>query len=198
MVTNTAIYHWTMSDVTSPPQKIFEPHSSLLGAQIINYRASGDEKWLVLVGISGNATNPSAFKVQGAIQMYSREQGVSRPIEGHTAAFAELKLDGHQKPTKLFWFFVRTATGVKLHIVEIDHQAPDPPFMKKAVDVSQKHGIVYLITKYGFIHLYDLQSGACIYMNRGRWRTSVECGLANNGQGAHLMVNCLRASHKWL
>lgn len=66
--------------------------------------------------------------------------------------------------------------------MEIDHTAPDPPFAKKAVDVyfppeatndfpvamqvSKKHGIVYLVTKYGFIHLYDLESGACVYMNR--------------------------------
>ena len=66
--------------------------------------------------------------------------------------------------------------------MEIDHQTPDPPFTKRAVDVyfpseatndfpvamqmSKKHGIVYLATKYGFIHLYDLESGACIYMNR--------------------------------
>lgn len=34
------------------------------------------------------------------------------------------------------------------------------------MQVSKRHGIVYLITKYGFIHLYDLESGACIYMNR--------------------------------
>ena len=70
----------------------------------------------------------------------------------------------------------------QLHIVEIDHQSPDPPFAKKNVDVyfppeatndfpvamqvSKKHGIVYLVTKYGFIHLYDLESGACVYMNR--------------------------------
>ncbi|OCH91028.1 clathrin heavy chain [Obba rivulosa] len=182
MVTDTAVYHWTINDATSPPQKIFDRHATLVGAQIINYRTTSDEKWLVLVGIAGNATNPSAFKVKGAIQLYSRERGVSQPIEGHAAAFVEIKLDGHQKPTKLFTFSVRTATGAKLHIVEIDHQAPDPPFVKKAVDVyfppeatndfpvamqvSKKHGIVYLVTKYGFIHLYDLESGACIYMNR--------------------------------
>ena len=69
-----------------------------------------------------------------------------------------------------------------MHVVEIDHQSPDPPFTKKNVDVyfppeatndfpvamqvSKKHGIVYLVTKYGFIHLYDLESGACVYMNR--------------------------------
>lgn len=182
MVTETAVYHWSIADQTSPPQKIFDRHPTLVGAQIINYRASADEKWLVLIGISGNTTNPSAFKVKGAMQLYSRERGVSQPIEGHAASFAELKLDGHQHVTKLFAFSVRTAAGAKLHIVEIDHQAPDPPFTKKAVDVyfppeatndfpvamqvSKKHGIVYLVTKYGFIHLYDLESGACIYMNR--------------------------------
>ncbi|KAI0924037.1 hypothetical protein AcV5_009400 [Taiwanofungus camphoratus] len=182
MVTDTGVYHWTISDATSPPQKIFDRHPTLMGAQIINYRASADEKWLVLVGISGNTTNPSAFKVKGSIQLFSKERGVSQPIEGHAAAFCELKMDGHHKPTKLFTFSVRTATGAKLHVIEIDHQAPDPPFTKKAVDVyfppeatndfpvamqvSKKHGIVYLVTKYGFIHLYDLESGACIYMNR--------------------------------
>ncbi|EAU90123.2 clathrin heavy chain 1 [Coprinopsis cinerea okayama7 len=182
MVTETAVYHWSIADQTSPPQKVFDRHPTLAGTQIINYRVTPDEKWLVLIGISGNTTNPSAFKVKGSMQLYSRERGVSQPIEGHAAAFAEIKLDGHQKPTKLFTFAVRTATGAKLHIVEIDHQAPDPPFTKKNVDVyfppeatndfpvamqiSKKHGIIYMVSKYGFIHLYDLESGACIYMNR--------------------------------
>ena len=29
-----------------------------------------------------------------------------------------------------------------------------------------RYGIVYLVTKYGFIHLYDLETGTCVYMNR--------------------------------
>jgi clathrin heavy chain len=35
-----------------------------------------------------------------------------------------------------------------------------------AMQVFKKHSIVYLVMKYGFIHLYDLESGTCIYMNR--------------------------------
>lgn len=78
--------------------------------------------------------------------------------------------------------FLFNSTTLQLHIVEIDHQASDPVFTKKQIDVyfppeatndfpvamqvSKRHGIVYLVTKYGFIHLYDLESGACIYMNR--------------------------------
>ncbi|KAJ7932661.1 hypothetical protein B0H13DRAFT_2247118 [Mycena leptocephala] len=182
MVTESSIFHWTIADQTSPPQRIFDRHSTLAGAQIISYRVTPDEKWLVLVGISGNTTNPSAFKIMGSMQLYSRERDVSQLIEGHAAAFAEIKQDGYQKPTKLFSFAVRTAIGAKLHVVEIGHTSPDPPFINKAVDVyfppkptndfpvalqvSKKHGIIYLVTKHGFIHLFDLESGECIYMNR--------------------------------
>lgn len=34
------------------------------------------------------------------------------------------------------------------------------------MQVSKKHGIIFLVTKFGFIHLYDLETGACVYMNR--------------------------------
>ncbi|KAG8858441.1 hypothetical protein FRB91_009751 [Serendipita sp. 411] len=49
LVTETAVFHWSITDSTSPPQKIFDRHASLAGAQIINYRATPDEKWLVPV-----------------------------------------------------------------------------------------------------------------------------------------------------
>jgi clathrin heavy chain len=34
------------------------------------------------------------------------------------------------------------------------------------MQISKKHDVIYLVTKYGFIHLYDLETGTCIYMNR--------------------------------
>ena len=59
----------------------------------------------------------SRFKVKGAMQLYSRERGVSQPIEGHAATFAEVKLDGNQHVTKLFTFSVRTGNGAKVCVV---------------------------------------------------------------------------------
>ena len=115
IVTETSVYHWTISDQTSPPQKIFDLHPTLAGTQIINYRGTPDENWLVLICISSNTTNPSAFKIKGSMQLYNRERGVSQLIEGHAASFSEIKLVGHQKPTKLFAFAVRTATGAKVY-----------------------------------------------------------------------------------
>lgn len=34
------------------------------------------------------------------------------------------------------------------------------------MQVSSKYDVIYLITKYGYIHMYDIESGTCIYMNR--------------------------------
>ncbi|WFD00087.1 Clathrin heavy chain [Malassezia yamatoensis] len=182
IVTETAVYHWNV-DSDAPPQKMFDRHASLADTQIINYRASDDQSWMALIGISSNTGDaPNSFRIRGSMQLYNRQRGVSQPIEGHAASFAELRTQDSKVPYKLFTFAVRTATGAKLHIVEIDHNAENPAFSKKAVDVffpaeaandfpvsmqvSSRYGIVYMITKYGFIHLYDLETGACIYMNR--------------------------------
>jgi clathrin heavy chain len=132
---------------------------------------------MVVVGISSQQG-----RVVGAMQLYSKDRGISQAIEGHAAAFGTLRLEGAPQDTKLFSFAVRTATGAKLHIVEVDHPESNPVFQKKAVDmffppeatndfpvalqVSQKYGVVYMVTKYGFIHLYDLETASCIFMNR--------------------------------
>ncbi|KAI5300823.1 hypothetical protein KEM55_004665, partial [Ascosphaera atra] len=116
------------------------------------------------------------------MQLYSKERGISQHIEGHAATFASVRVEGSPLEHKLFAFAVRTPTGAKLQIAEIDHQEPNPKFQKKAVEVyfppeavndfpvamqvSKKYDVVYLVTKFGFIHLYDLESGVCLFMNR--------------------------------
>jgi len=177
LITESAVYHWSMEG-DSQPQKMFDRHSSLAGCQIINYRIDPKAEWLLLIGISAQQN-----RVVGAMQLYSVERKVSQPIEGHAAAFASFKMENNKETSTLFCFAVRSVQGGKLHIIEVG----TPPtgntaFAKKAVDVffppeaqndfpvamqiSPKHDIVYLITKYGYIHLYDLESGTCIYMNR--------------------------------
>lgn len=34
------------------------------------------------------------------------------------------------------------------------------------MQVSSKYDVIYLITKYGYIHMYDIETATCIYMNR--------------------------------
>ncbi|XP_054097671.2 clathrin heavy chain 2 isoform X9 [Callithrix jacchus] len=176
LVTETAVYHWSMEG-DSQPIKMFDRHTSLAGCQVINYRTDEYQKWLLLIGISAQQN-----RVVGAMQLYSVDRKVSQPIEGHAAAFAEFKIKENAKPSTLFCFAVRNSTGGKLHIIEVGQPAAgNQPFVKKAVDVffppeaqtdfpvamqiGAKHGVIYLITKCGYLHLYDLESGVCIYMN---------------------------------
>ncbi|EPZ31434.1 clathrin heavy chain 1-like protein [Rozella allomycis CSF55] len=176
MVTESAVFHWSMEG-ESNPVKVFDRHASLNGCQIINYRTNEEGSWMFLVGISAQQG-----RVVGSVQLYSKERSVSQPIEGHAAAFAEIKLDGAMYPTKLFTFAVRSQMGAKLHLIEIDHKEGNPVFAKKNVDiffppeavndfpvsmqVSSKYNVIFLVTKYGFLHIYDVESGMCLYMNR--------------------------------
>lgn len=178
LISDSSIYHWDINDASQDvPVKVTDRHVSLAGSQIIGYTLNSDGKWSALTGIS-----QQQGRIVGNIQLYSKERNISQGIEGHAAAFGLLRLDGASIDTRLFTFANRTATGARLHIVEIDHQEGAPVYQKKAVDVffppeatndfpvsvqvSNKFGVIYIITKYGFIHLYDLESGVCIYMNR--------------------------------
>ncbi|XP_041972063.1 clathrin heavy chain isoform X2 [Aricia agestis] len=177
LVTKMSVYHWSMEG-DSTPVKMFDRHSSLAECQIINYRTDPKQQWLLLVGISAQQN-----RVVGAMQLYSVERKCSQPIEGHAASFATFKAEGNAEPSTLFCFAVRTAQGGKLHIIEVGQTpAGNQPFPKKAVDVffpaeaqndfpvamqvSPKYDVIYLITKYGYIHMYDIETGTCIYMNR--------------------------------
>ncbi|KAF5272050.1 hypothetical protein FQR65_LT05031 [Abscondita terminalis] len=177
LVTETSVYHWSMEG-DSTPVKMFDRHSSLNGCQIINYRTDPKQNWLLLVGISAQQS-----RVVGAMQLYSVDRKCSQPIEGHAASFATFKLEGNPEPSTLFCFAVRSLQGGKLHIIEVG-QSPvgNQPFPKKTVDVffppeaqndfpvamqiSAKYDVIYLITKCGYIHMYDIENGTCIYMNR--------------------------------
>lgn len=71
----------------------------------------------------------------------------------------------------------------KLRIIEVNSSVVDnQSFQEKVIDVlfsdepsndfpigmeiSSKHGVIYLIIKYDYIHIFDTESGTFIYMNR--------------------------------
>ena len=98
-------------------------------------------------------------------------------------AFGELKIEGNTANSNLFCIAVRTAAGGKLHVIEVGGPAAGGvAYQKKSIDIffppeaaqdfpvamecSDKYKMVYMFTKFGYVHLYDLESGVCIYMNR--------------------------------
>mmetsp|Transcript_28677 Transcript_28677/g.48179 ORF Transcript_28677/g.48179 Transcript_28677/m.48179 type:complete len:1757 (+) Transcript_28677:68-5338(+) len=178
LVSATAVYHWSMEG-TSDPLKMFDRHANLANAQIINYKTDSSEKWLVLVGI---AAQPDG-RVGGQIQLYSVERKVSQPIEGHAASFTNLRVPGVKDPYLLFSFAQKTATASKLHIIEVGGAKEGvPPFTKKQVDmqyppeaatdfpvamnISDKYGIIFVVTKFGYVFLFDVETGTPLYTNR--------------------------------
>lgn len=161
---------------------MFDRHSNLAGSQIINYRTDESVKWLLLIGISAQNN-----RVIGSMQLYSVERKVSQPIEGHAAAFLQFKVENNPEPSNLFAFAVRPAAATgntgKLHVIEVGTPpSGNQPFQKKAVDIffppeaandfpvamqaSEKYGVLFMITKHGYVHLYEVDSAQCIYMNR--------------------------------
>jgi clathrin heavy chain len=118
------------------------------------------------------------------MQLYSVERRVSQPIEGHAAAFLEYTLPGTNKPTTLFSFATRTPAQSKLYVIEVGKNETDsgPKFQRRATDiyfppeaqadfpvsmeVGKKYQVAYLITKLGYLHIFDLISGAMIFMNK--------------------------------
>jgi len=176
LVTNTAAFHWSVNGAAEPV-KMFDRHPTLADCQIINYRADSSQKWLCIVGIAQREG-----RIAGAMQLHSMERNVSQPIEGHAACFANFTPEGAKQPSTLFAFAKRTATESKLYIIEVAKPDENPAFQRRTVDVffppeaaqdfpvamqsAPKYNIIYLITKFGYLHLFDLETGALIYRNR--------------------------------
>lgn len=177
LVTPAAVFHWSM-DGDSKPVKMFDRHASLNGSDIVNYRTDKDGKWLLLVGYS--AVNG---QIVGALQLYSVEKKMSQPIEGHAAAFATLQVRGNATPSTLFCLTNRTAAQSKIFIIEVEKtDQAGPAFQRVALDIafppeaqgdipiamqfSEQFSCVYMITKFGYLFVFDVETGKQIYSNR--------------------------------
>ncbi|KAL6709697.1 Clathrin heavy chain [Coniothyrium glycines] len=181
LVSTKAVYHWDVLDSKNAvaPRKIFDRQEQLENNQIINYVTNDDESWSCLVGITSNP----AGGIRGNMQLFSKARNVSQPLEGHAATFGTLRLDGATSDTKLFAFAVKSSSGeAKINIVEVDHNAANPAFPKRlipihwpaegtgdfplGIHIAHKYGILIVITKFGFIHLHDLETGTALFLNR--------------------------------
>ncbi|GEQ68527.1 hypothetical protein JCM33374_g2195 [Metschnikowia sp. JCM 33374] len=179
LVTASSIYIWNIFDGTNNgPEKLSDRHHSLANCQIINFVAEPNLNWFAITGIA-----QEDGRIAGHTQLFCKSRGVSQAIAGHVCKFAQIKLNGAAHPTKVFCIGNKAASGQgSLHIIEIDHVDGNPPFPKKIVDIffppdaandfpislqaSDKYGIIYILTKYGFIHLYDIESGSNLFVNR--------------------------------
>jgi len=180
LVTQVSVYHWDMEG-SSEPKKMFDRSASLGGNQIINYRADSTGKWLALVGIAPGAPERPQL-VKGNVQLFSVEKNVSQDVKAHAAAFAHIQLAGAAQPSTVIAFASKTLNGdqlvSKLHVIELGVQdgvkkqaelffpAGLEDDFPVAMQISQKYGLIYVITKNGIMFMYDLVTAAAIYRTR--------------------------------
>jgi clathrin heavy chain len=179
LVTAQSVFHWSIEGDT-PPVKIFDRNPALsAGTQIINYQVSGDGKWCLLCGIfAGDA--PGA--VNGNMQLYSIEKSVSQMLQGHTGVFTVMNVPGREEPVQILAFEdKKPEQPAKLFIMEVGrdksapggvfrvtpHVIPDAPDAPDdfplAMHASKQHGMVYMISKMGYLSLFDIFSGKLVF-----------------------------------
>uniref|UniRef100_A0AC35THB5 Clathrin heavy chain n=1 Tax=Rhabditophanes sp. KR3021 TaxID=114890 RepID=A0AC35THB5_9BILA len=179
LVTENAVFHWDYQKDQSPI-KMFDRHTALNGHQIINYAQSPDHKFLILVGIAAREN-----KVAGQMQLYSTEKAVSQNIEAHAGCFVRYKMDANKDPSNIVAFSSRTPTGGKLVMLELGVPAAgSEAFTKRSMEfnypsdpssasdfaismqISPKHGLIYTVTKHGYVYVNELESGLQIAVIR--------------------------------
>ncbi|KAH8096034.1 hypothetical protein JL720_3378 [Aureococcus anophagefferens] len=197
LVTPTAVFHWSIEG-TSEPVKVLDRHASLgEGTQVINYQVSPDEKWCLLMGIS-----QAGGVIQGNMQLYSVEKKVSQTLQGHAGCFHSMAVPGRSDPAQVLIFEEKKADQpAKLFVMEVgrDKDAPGGVFRLAPVAIpvpadapndfpvsmvpSPKHDVVYMVTKMGYLYLFDCLSGKALY-RRARITTDtvfVTCGVSATG-----------------
>eukprot|EP01038_Epipyxis_sp_PR26KG_P012690 gene12690-17015_t len=182
LVTATAVFHWSIEG-DAAPVKIFDRNPALgEGTQIINYQVSNDSKWCLLCGISAGGA-PGV--INGNLQLYSIEKSVSQMLQGHSGVFSVIKVPGRDEPAQVLCFEDKKPDQpAKLFIMEVGRDktapggvfrvtpqnipvAPDAPNdFPVTMNASKKHGMVYMISKMGYLFLFDIFSGKPVYRAR--------------------------------
>ncbi|CAE7797236.1 Cltc [Symbiodinium microadriaticum] len=159
------VYHWNLSVANSQPEKIFQRAGKLAeaGTQIINYSANSQVSWCLLTGIS---SQDSGRTIDGNMQLYSVERKQQQLLEGHAGCFGNVYVDDGGVRCGVFAFQERKAGNpqTKLHIMDIlkNRGESAPPFKVQmeiamppeaptdfavGLHLSEKHGVVFMITK---------------------------------------------------
>ncbi len=181
LVTGTSVYHWSIEG-DSAPQKVFDRHADLGPAvQVIGYSLSSDEKWGLLIGISKGATGG----INGNMQLYSVEKRVSQVLAGHAGVFTTITPPGRTDRAQVLIFTGRKDGGPhQLFVMEVGREKDAPggtfrltpsaiPFPPEAttdfpvsMQVSAKHDIVFMITKFGLFFMFDVHTGKALFRTR--------------------------------
>jgi clathrin heavy chain len=182
LVTATSVFHWSIEG-DAAPVKIFDRNPAIAeGNQIINYQVSNDGKWCLLCGI---AAGGAPGVINGNMQLFSIEKQVSQMLQGHSGAFTVLNIPGREEAAQILAFEDKKPDQpAKIFIMEVgrDKNAPGGVFrvtpqnipvpadaandFPVTMNASKTNGMLYMISKMGYLYLFDIFSGKPVYRAR--------------------------------
>ncbi|CAK0821327.1 unnamed protein product [Prorocentrum cordatum] len=202
------VYHWDLATPNSAPEKMFQRAGKLAeaGTQIIAYSSNATQSWCLLTGIS---TQDQGKTIDGNMQLYNVEKKQQQMLEGHAGCFGNVPVTDAAAPNGLFCFCERKVGNLqtKLHVMDVTAPRGEglpAPFRAQmeiamppeapsdfavALHLSEKHGVIFMITKAGYLFVFDAatasmlvrtrvsqetifistgstQTGGCIFVNR--------------------------------
>jgi len=167
IVTGQSVYHWSM-DGESAPEKQFARGNAEM--QVINYESSHTGDWLLLRGIAKGATG-----IVGKLTIFQKSTNKMQTLEAHGACFAKVSLDGSSETNTLLCCARSDASGTKLLVKQIEG-SNSPPFVKQSIIPlsnpadfivsmvpDEAHCMLFALSQAGFLYMFDIQSGICIF-----------------------------------
>jgi clathrin heavy chain len=179
------VFHWNLEVQGSTPEKIFQRSGKLAeaGTQVISYSTNSAMSWCLLTVIS---TQDQGRTIDGNMQLYSMEKKQQQLLEGHFGTFGNVLVDDSGPPAGLFTFMERKAgtTQTKLHIMDVTKPRGEglpPPFKMQSevamppeapsdfavsMTCSEKHGVIFTLTKAGFLFMFDVATASMLVRTR--------------------------------
>ncbi|GAB1609897.1 clathrin heavy chain-like [Argonauta hians] len=227
IITDTTVYHWDLWQGDSPPENVFQRHDRLTFSEIISYKADPSLKWLAITGLT-----PEEDRISGVTQLYNVDEDITQCINSHAVCFTQYRFDDNPLPSTVFCVASRdTQDKGKIHIIELGpykhgNFAPRNSYTEvhftddlerydfpTSIQVSEEYGLLYMVTKYGYLYLCDMETAACLCVTRVSIDIVFTSTLNNASQGIigvtrtgrilsvdikkELLIAQIRESAKW-
>lgn len=178
IVGSNSVYHINIA--TSTLEKIFERSGQLLSAQILGYSTDSSGKWCMLFGISQGEQN----QLNGHLLLYFTESKQSQYIDGFAPSFGEIAIEDPNYKNSLVCFVSKkpNESSSYMNFMEIGKPKDGTNKFKKKTQVqyspdivsdlpilsqiSEKYQLLFMITKAGYLFIYDIQTGSKLFRNR--------------------------------
>jgi clathrin heavy chain len=207
LVCEKDVYHWNLATANSTPEKMFTRSGKLAeaGTQVISYAANSQMSWCLLTAIS---TQDQGKTIDGSMQLYSVEKKQQQQLEGHAGAFGNVLVSDAEGPAGLFAFAERKAGTLqtKLHVMDVTkprgeglaapfkiaQEVAMPPEAPNdfavALHVSEKYGVIFMVTKAGYLFMFDVQTASMLLRTKIS-QDSVFISTASATTGGCIFIN---------